>query len=80
MYFELNSGNLLNSRNLLNSSTQFRNFLYQEKKWEKQGVYWQAERNTAMRKKTVDQQESGEWLNPKKTDLPSISKEESFEL
>jgi hypothetical protein len=43
------------------SLDEFRNFLYEEKKWETQGVYWQAQRNKDMRKKAVQTVDAGEW-------------------
>ena len=43
------------------SLEEFRNFLYEEKKWETQGVYWQAQRNKDMRKKAVATVDAGEW-------------------
>jgi len=42
------------------SLVEFRNFLYEEKKWETQGVYWQAQRNMEMRKQRVEEEAGGE--------------------
>lgn len=42
------------------SLVEFRSFLYEEKKWETQGVYWQAQRNMEMRKKRVEEEAGGE--------------------
>jgi hypothetical protein len=41
------------------SLEEFRNFFYEEKKWETQGVYWQAQRNKDMRKKAVETTDAG---------------------
>lgn len=41
------------------SLEEFRNFHKMEKKWETQGVYWQAQRNKDMRKKAVETTDVG---------------------
>jgi hypothetical protein len=47
---------------------QFRDYYYEEKKWETQGVYWQAQRNNDMRKKTVERLDNGQWAEEPKDD------------